>query len=205
VNRRFLPYGDRAVLVELDTIGDVLAMHAAALTHPPRGVVDIVPAARTLTATIDPAVLTLDRARRWLEELRPVAVGTDVADAVMIDVDYSGDDLAEVADLLGVDPAEVIRIHTQSTWRVAFGGFTLGFGYLVTDHDRLVVPRRAAARTSVPAGSVALAAEFTGVYPRSGPGGWQLIGTTDAVLWDPAREPAALLTPGRIVRFRSRS
>ncbi len=86
-------------------------------------------------------------------------------------------------------------------WQVAFGGFVPGFGYLVGGDPRLHVPRRASPRPSVPAGSVALAGVFTGVYPRSSPGGWQLIGTTDAVLWDPSRVPPALLAPGTTVRF----
>jgi KipI family sensor histidine kinase inhibitor len=124
---------------------------------------------------------------------------------VTIDVDYVGEDLADVAGILGLTVDEVIDVHTGSVWRVAFGGFALGFGYLVTDHDRLVVPRRAQSRSSVPAGSVGLAGEFSGVYPRSGPGGWQLIGITDAPLWDPQRNPAALLRPGATVRFRRRT
>lgn len=84
---------------------------------------------------------------------------------------------------------------------MAFGGFAPGFGYLVTDHDRLHVPRRDSARTAVPAGAVGLAGEYTGVYPRESPGGWQLIGTTDAPMWDLDREPPALLRPGARVRF----
>ena len=81
------------------------------------------------------------------------------------------------------------------------GGFAPGFAYLVTDHDRLRVPRRATPRTAVPAGAVGLAGEFSGVYPRSSPGGWQLIGSTEAVLWDPEADPPALLRPGAAVRF----
>ena len=114
---------------------------------------------------------------------------------------YDGADLAEVAAMTGLDPAEVVRAHTSTLWRVAFGGFVPGFGYLVGGDPRLHVPRRESPRTRVPAGSVALAGEFTGVYPRASPGGWQLIGTTDAVLWDPDRSPPAVLTPGTRVRF----
>jgi KipI family sensor histidine kinase inhibitor len=95
----------------------------------------------------------------------------------------------------------VIHLHTTSTWTVAFGGFAPGFGYLVTDHANLVVPRRASPRTVVPAGAVGLAGEFSGIYPRPSPGGWQLIGSTDAILWDTTREPPALLAPGTAVRF----
>jgi KipI family sensor histidine kinase inhibitor len=123
------------------------------------------------------------------------------AAAVELPVRYDGEDLDEVADLLGLTRADVIALHTSSDWRVAFCGFAPGFAYLVTDHDRLRVPRRASPRPSVPAGSVGLAGEFSGVYPRSSPGGWQLIGSTDAVLWDPSASRPALLAPGTRVRF----
>lgn len=93
------------------------------------------------------------------------------------------------------------RIHVGTEFTVAFCGFAPGFGYLTGLPSRYDVPRRATPRTAVPAGSVALAGPYTGVYPRSSPGGWQLIGTTDAVLWDHTRVPAALLAPGTRVRF----
>ena len=120
-------------------------------------------------------------------------------DVVEIPVRYDGPDLADVAAHWGVDEAEVARVHAGAEYRVAFCGFAPGFGYL-TGLPR-EVPRRATPRTSVPAGSVALAGPYTGVYPRASPGGWQLIGTTDAVLWDHTRVPAALLAPGTRVRF----
>ncbi|TAM69522.1 MAG: allophanate hydrolase subunit 1 [Microbacteriaceae bacterium] len=221
---RLLPYGDRAVLAELDTLGDVLALHEALEATRPAGVLDVVPAARTVAVLVDPRRMPLETTRAWItgarDELRhsslraplPLAhaapTGTpshDPVRAVTIDVDYDGEDLPEVAAFLGLSVNEVIDLHTGTPWRVAFGGFALGFGYLVTDHDRLVVPRREQARTTVPAGAVGLAGEFSGVYPRSGPGGWQLIGRTDALLWDPKRDPAALLSPGTIVTFRRRS
>lgn len=102
---------------------------------------------------------------------------------------------------MGVAPGEVGRIHAAAGYRVAFCGFAPGFGYLTGLPERYAVPRRATPRTAVPAGSVALAGPYTGVYPRSSPGGWRLVGTTDAVLWDPEREPPALLSPGLRVRF----
>jgi KipI family sensor histidine kinase inhibitor len=116
-------------------------------------------------------------------------------------VRYDGPDLDEVARLTGLTHAEVVAAHTGTPWRVAFGGFAPGFAYLVGGDPRLHVPRRERPRPSVPAGSVGLAGEFSGVYPRSSPGGWQLVGTTDAVLWDADREPPALLSPGTTVRF----
>lgn len=103
---------------------------------------------------------------------------------------------------MGVDTAEVARIHAGTVFRVAFCGFAPGFAYLTGLDPEYHVPRRADPRTSVPAGAVALAGPYTGVYPRSSPGGWQLIGTAPGtVLWDSARKPAALLAPGTRVRF----
>uniref|UniRef100_UPI00293EDCBB 5-oxoprolinase subunit B family protein n=1 Tax=Clavibacter sp. MX14-G9D TaxID=3064656 RepID=UPI00293EDCBB len=127
--------------------------------------------------------------------------GARGGDPVEIDVVYDGEDLADVAALLGVDAREVVARHTSGIWTVAFGGFAPGFGYLA-GVPGLEVPRRSSPRPRVPAGAVALAGEFSGIYPRVSPGGWQLIGTTRAVLWDPEREPAALLVPGSAVRFR---
>ena len=122
---------------------------------------------------------------------------------VEIDVTYDGADLEEVARLAGITPDEVVAAHTAAPMRVGFGGFAPGFAYLVGGDERLNVPRRADPRTRVPAGSVALAGEFSSVYPRESPGGWQLIGHTDAVMWDIDRDPPALLTPGSWVRFRA--
>ena len=114
---------------------------------------------------------------------------------------YDGPDLGEVASLTGLTVADVVAAHTQVPWRVAFGGFAPGFAYLVGGDPRLRVPRRDTPRVSVPGGSVALAGDFSAVYPRTSPGGWQLIGTSDAVLWDVERQSPALLTPGTAVRF----
>lgn len=136
------------------------------------------------------------------------ALGADAAEAgsddvVVVPVTYDGADLAEVARLTGLDEAEVVRAHTGSTWRVGFIGFAPGFAYLVGGDPRLHVPRRDTPRSRVPAGSVGLAGEFGGIYPRSSPGGWQLIGRTDLTLWDVDRDPPALLRPGAVVRFEA--
>ena len=125
----------------------------------------------------------------------------ETTEVIEIGVRYDGPDLGEVARLSGLDEDEVIAAHVGTRWRVAFTGFAPGFGYLVGGDPRLAVPRRPTPRTSVPAGSVGLAGEFSGVYPRASPGGWQLIGRMDAVLWDLDRTPPALLRPGVQVRF----
>lgn len=198
---RVIPYGDGALLLELGSLDEVLGMLRALERTRPAGVVDLVPAARTIAILLDPHVLSPASARGWVERTGPEPAAAADEDVVELPVRYDGADLAEVAELLGITPAEVVERHTASRWRVAFGGFVPGFAYLVTDHDGLRVPRRATPRTSVPAGSVGLAGEFSGVYPRSSPGGWQLIGRTDATLWDAAADPPALLRPGAVVRF----
>ncbi len=119
-----------------------------------------------------------------------------------IEVDYNGPDLTAVAELCGLTPAEVIAAHTGTPWLVGFAGFAPGFAYLTDGDPRLQVPRLERPRPLVPAGSVALAGSFSGVYPRASPGGWQLIGSTTAPLWDLDREVPALLQPGDLVTFR---
>ena len=105
--------------------------------------------------------------------------------------------------LTGLDVQSVIEAHTATAWRVGFCGFAPGFAYLIDGHPRLQVPRKREPRTRVPGGSVALAGEFSGIYPRESPGGWQLIGRTDAPVWDVNRPEPALLKPGMRVRFRA--
>jgi len=201
--RRVLPSGDAAVLVDLGTLDEVLRLHPALLATRPAGVLDIVPGARSILVTCDPGVLPLAGLRSWVTSTGPVTADAQVTGrTVVVDVRYDGDDLEEVARLLGIPAREVVRRHTSAVWTVAFGGFAPGFGYLVADGAGLTVPRRATPRAVVPAGAVGLAAEFSGVYPRASPGGWQLIGRTDAVLWDPDADPAAVFVPGTSVRFR---
>lgn len=198
---RVLPYGDTALLVELAELAEVVAFADAVRAADFPGVIDIVPAARTVLLTTTPGT-DLAELRAALMSLRYDAdAGPQAGDAIEIPVVYDGPDLEEVGKLTGLGPEGVIEAHTSKPWRVAFGGFAPGFGYLVGGDPRLRVPRRSEPRTSVPAGSVGLAGEFSGVYPRSSPGGWQLIGRTDVVLWDVHRDPPALLRPGDTVRF----
>jgi KipI family sensor histidine kinase inhibitor len=199
---RVLRVGTRALLVEVGSDGEVQALHAeiarrrAAGTMPPVG--EVVPAARTvlLDGLDDPGALARDLPGWHIPE--------QVADAgalVEVPTRYDGADLADVAAQWKVPVTDVARVHASVEFRVAFCGFVPGFGYLTGLPERYDMPRLATPRSAVPTGSVGLAGKYTGVYPRSSPGGWRLIGRTDLVLWDPAREPASLFAPGTRVRF----
>jgi allophanate hydrolase subunit 1 len=180
VSRRLLPSGDAALLVECDSLEEVLALHDALAAESKPGIVELVPAARTILVAIDPARIALESAATWVRRI-PAEAGsraTGAAEATAtIPVVYDGDDLARTAALLAVSPEALVTRHTRAEWRVAFIGFAPGFGYLVSDDWPFEVPRLDAPR--------------------------RLIGRTAAPLWDPAAEQPALLAPGRRVRFES--
>lgn len=207
MSHRLLPCGEAALLVEVGSLAEVLVLADRLRAAELPGVIDLVPAARTVLVAADsPATLLALRPR--ISELATLpADGRQVPQpattTIVLPVRYDGADLDEVAHLTGLTPAEVIEAHTGTEWLAAFGGFAPGFTYLTGGDPRLRVPRRSSPRTSVPTGSVGLADEFSGVYPSASPGGWQLIGRTDAVLWDPARQPPALIPPGARVRFEA--
>ena len=201
---RVLPSGSCGVLLECRDLDEVLGLYAALVEDTPDGVVDVVPAARTVLLVLDPDATTPGRVRAAVEgrEATP-RDRSAVADQEVLEVPvvYDGEDLGDVADILGCDRDEVVRRHTTGLWTVAFCGFAPGFGYLTADDGAWELPRRGSPRTKVPAGSVALAGEFTGVYPRASPGGWQLIGRTDLPPFDLDRDPPAVLSPDTRVRF----
>ncbi|SHF36557.1 5-oxoprolinase subunit PxpB [Streptoalloteichus hindustanus] len=201
VDVRLLPCGDRALLVEVADSAHVVGLYAALRAAPPPGVVDMVPAARTLLLRLGPDETDLRAVAEAVRRAEPLWDQRASAHRVEVPVRYDGEDLAEVARLTGLTEREVVAAHTGSEWTVAFCGFAPGFGYLTGGDPRLRVPRRAVPRTRVPAGSVGLAGEYSGVYPRVSPGGWQLIGRTDLVVWQVDRDPPALLRPGATVRF----
>jgi KipI family sensor histidine kinase inhibitor len=164
---------------------------------------EVVPGAATvLVVAADPSQLLTLLAR--LPELAThlaVDSAPGSADIVEIPVRYDGPDLAAVASATRLSVEDVIRLHSAATYEAAFTGFAPGFAYLTGLDPRLVLPRRSTPRPSVPAGSLAIADVYTAVYPRSSPGGWHLIGTTDTELFDTSRTPPALLVPGSLVRF----
>lgn len=196
---RLLPYGPRAVLAEFDSLAEVMAAAAAWRAAVLPGVVDVVPAARTVLVVHDAAF-----DREWLRTPTPATDVAAVGDAVTIDVVYDGEDLGSVAAALEMSIEDVVRLHSGAEYQVAFCGFMPGFSYLIGLDPRLVLPRRDTPRTRVPAGSVAIASEFSAVYPRESPGGWHLLGRSDAPMWRDDREPPALLPPGTRVKFRPR-
>jgi len=228
---RTLPLGEGALLLELDDLAAVVALSAAITDqvsgggHPWDQVSDVVPAARTiLLRTADfPAgeqdddesppgvdLTALGEAALALAaetdepDSAAEAAADDEAETVTIEVTYDGEDLSDIAEATGLSEAEVVQVHTEAEWSVAFFGFAPGFAYLVSSEERLTVPRRSEPRTSVPSGSVGLAGEFSAVYPRESPGGWQLLGRTEEVMWDATAESPSRLRPGTRVRFVAR-
>ncbi len=199
---RVLPCGDRALLVEVDDLDAVLGLDAALRAEPLPEVAEVVPAARTLLLRLEPGA---DPAavRAAVGRVESAAGDRAAGGLVEVPVVYDGEDLDEVGRLTGLGATGVVEAHTAAEWVVAFCGFAPGFGYLTGSDPRLHVPRRSTPRTRVPAGSVALAGEYAGVYPRASPGGWQLLGRTDLEVWRLDRDPPALLQPGVRVRFRA--
>lgn len=190
--------GEDAALLDCDSLDQMRAAHATVSAARPPEVAELVPGARSLLvvggvaavkALLDGADLTHP----------PAGEPRDVT----LDVRYDGEDLPRIAADAGVSPEAVVSLHTEAVYTVAFTGFAPGFGYLTGLPSPLRQPRLESPRTRVPAGSVGLAGEFTGVYPRESPGGWRLLGRTSATLFDPHADPPALFAPGDRVRFRS--
>ena len=196
---RILTASDRALLVEADDLEQAMRLNLAWDGAP--GVVERIPGARTVLVRFDPLRTSAVALAEVLAATEADAVELPDAGEVTVPVRYDGEDLDEAAALLGVSAEELVRRHLAAEWRVAFSGFAPGFGYAVSGDPLFDVPRRSSPRTRVPAGSVALAGAFSGVYPRESPGGWQLIGRTALEMWDIDRDPPALLAPGRRVRF----
>lgn len=196
-------YGRAALLIELDTLDTVLGVLAGIRCDPPSWLVDAVPGARTLLVRVDVGTSTLAAAATEIRRrgTRGQTGAPPAGTGITVRVTYDGIDLPAVAEHVGCTPTEIVQRHAAASYVVAFIGFAPGFYFLAGGHDSLRVPRRPSPRTSVPRGAVALAGEFTGIYPRTGPGGWQVIGHTPDEPWDPVRTPAALLTPNTTVRF----
>ncbi|MEQ4922472.1 5-oxoprolinase/urea amidolyase family protein [Proteus hauseri] len=198
---RFLPVNLSHLLVELSSLKETLALYESIKQADISAIQDIVPAAKTLLIHYKPWSITAEELTFQIRQLEVKSVLARQTQLLTIPVHYQGEDLNEVAELLGISTTEVIRRHTDQEYQVAFTGFAPGFAYLIADETSLYVPRRKTPRTRIPAGSVGLAGEFSGVYPQQSPGGWQLIGTTDIKMWDLSRQQPAFLLPGNNVHF----
>lgn len=198
---RFLPINFNAILVELDDLEQTMALVAALHTDPIPGIMEMVPAARTVMVTFDPCAVTAAALVSGIGSRKLDAWSPDTSVRIEIPVTYTGEDLDDVARALGMSSAEVVRRHTGSDYVAAFLGFAPGFAYLTGGDPVLNLPRRTVPRTRVPAGAVAIAGPFSGVYPQASPGGWQILGTTSMPMWDLTRDSPALLRVGDRVRF----
>ncbi|PHM48820.1 5-oxoprolinase/urea amidolyase family protein [Xenorhabdus miraniensis] len=199
---RFLPVNFNTIMVELSGLAETLALLDSLNIVPVLGVEEIIPAARTLMIRFRPAKISVQLLVAEISSRDLRARGHTTGKQIEIPVHYNGDDLATVADILGVTVSEVIRQHTENEYTVAFTGFAPGFAYMVSETLQWNIPRRNTPRTRIPAGAVALAGEFSSVYPQASPGGWQIIGITTERMWDLSRSFPALLQPGYRVNFR---
>ena len=209
------PAGDRALLVDVGSLAAAMAWQSALQNNPLVGQLEVVGAARTVLVRFVSGAAA-EAAVASLLALTPAQTGTAASREHVLEVVYDGEDLEETARLLDMSADALVGVHTATVWQAAFGGFAPGFAYCAAiagpaadapgpAPERLSwdVPRLVEPRTAVPPGAVGLAGPFSAVYPRRSPGGWRLIGRTDAVLWDGEAERPALLSPGDIVRYRA--
>ncbi|ADG96673.1 Allophanate hydrolase subunit 1 [Segniliparus rotundus DSM 44985] len=197
---RVMQAGTNALLIECEGQEQVFALYKRLRAD--RRFVEAVPGDRTLLVVADSDI----RDTGLVEEVHATEIHVTAeppGPVVVVKVRYDGPDLAEVAELTGMSVREVVDAHTGSAWTTQFLGFSPGFAYLANPEAGLAVPRRESPRARVPAGAVALGAAYCAVYPMATPGGWRLIGATDAPMWDPRRDPPALLAPGSTVVFEA--
>ncbi len=211
----FLPSGDAALLV---TLGDRINLDANRRTHalaaalvnkPLPGLGEAVPGYTTLLVHYDPLALDYEQVLEWVQARLGESSAALLPEPRRIEVPViyggaHGPDLEFVAQHNHLSPQEVVRRHTARDYPVYLVGFTPGFPYLGGLDETIAAPRLPSPRLRVPAGSVGIAGQQTGIYSVDSPGGWRLIGWTPLRLFDPAREPPALLAPGDVVRFVKR-
>ncbi len=198
------PYGREAILVEVDGVAEMMALQSTLTDLALPGVTDVLPGARTLLVRFESGTVSASALADQVRQAAAVAVvatGSSSETPVIVPIVYDGPDLAHVAQRCGLSPAEVVERHMSREYVVAFIGFAPGFYFLAGGDPALQMSRRESPRTKLPRGSVGLASEFTGIYPRESPGGWQIIGHTAAALWDLTVHPSAMLAPGTTVRF----
>lgn len=200
---RFLSVNRDSFLIELSSLQETLALYNALRQSQINLIRDLIPAARTILVFFDEYHSSFEYMCGWIKSLKIDSHSMKQQQVVDIPVLYDGEDLAQVAELQGCSVAEVVRRHQQSLWQVAFIGFAPGFAYLNSpDRPFRDIPRLAVPRKRIPAGSLGLAGQYAGIYPKDSPGGWQLIGRTPEKMWDLQREHPALLLPGMRVEFQ---
>ena len=211
---RFQPLGDKGCLVTLGDTIDEVSFHAVrkaqfALTHPPmEGVTETIPGYTTLLLVYDPEIISYSDLTKAAETRLTDAASLDLSPprTTTIPVAYGGEmgpDIDFVARHNGLSPEEVITLHTSGRYPVYMLGFTPGFPYLGGLTKKLWTPRLETPRTRVPAGSVGIANNQTGIYPVDSPGGWRIIGRTPLKLFDPNRDDPFLVHPGEVVVFEA--
>ncbi|CAN5659576.1 5-oxoprolinase subunit PxpB [soil metagenome] len=208
---RFLPAGDRAVTVELaaeispEINARVRALSRRLAQEPPPGIVDLVPTYRSLLVYFDPSRTGIaDLKVRILAMAARNDVPADAPKVLQIPVVYGGEygpDIEFVARHAGLSAAEVVEIHAGTNYLVYMMGFNTGFPYLGGMSAKIAAPRLHAPRTRIPAGSVGIAQQQTGIYPVDSPGGWQIIGRSPVRLFDPHRDPPVAIEAGDFIRF----
>ena len=199
---RFLSVNADCFLIELASLEETLALYNKLHTMQLNGIKDLVPAAKTILVFFNEIETTF---KTLVASIQTIKIGSGVernVQELIIPICYTGEDLAQVAELQGLSIADVILKHRQSVWNVAFIGFAPGFAYMSSpDRPFTDIPRLAVPRKKIPSGSLGLAGQYSGIYPKDSPGGWQLIGTTAEKMWDLERKNPALLLPGMTVHF----
>ena len=189
--------------LRVETGEQTLARYQALMSAAFDEVETLIPADGNLLIVLHPGASPSNRLQALLAADLPAVVEAPGRMHELL-VDYggaAGRDLAAVSETAGLSMAEAIALHSAATYRVQFMGFQPGFAYLAGTPPALHQPRLSRPRTQIPAGSLAIGGTYTGIYPAAGPGGWNLIGRVEAKLFDPHREPPALLMPGDQVRF----
>ena len=209
---RIYPYGDVALIVETtqeiseESYRRIRCLSMLLKSEGPDAVRELIPAYCSLLVVYDP--LEADYAemeatvRAFAERAETVA--PTERQVVRVPVCYEGNfapDIQDVARHAGLSPEEIVNLHSSGTYLIYMLGFTPGFPYLGGMTERIAAPRKSSPRVKIPAGSVGIAGSQTGIYPQESPGGWNIIGRTPAVLFDPVREPPALFRAGQYIRF----
>lgn len=198
---KILSCGEHALLIELADERAAMATHRALLDAKLPGVLEIVPAERTVLVMVVPGGAELMDLAQRLSTMSSRGVANAERGQIELEVTYDGPDLDFACEFIGMEAGDLVDWHCSQVWSVAFCGFAPGFGYMTSDQWTQSVPRRPESRLKVRAGAVGLAGRYCGVYPAQSPGGWQIIGHTSARMWDLSRDAPALLVPGMRVAF----